>query len=197
MVEVDLKPDSCASYAFWSMWLRSNIAAAVVLGDKDVLNSTAKNLRNRAKRKYYCIEIDMAERNKRLDEIYAINTSMAVRQGREMSEGYREYPKAMTGGDRCDKHYDRWFGVFEVESDRMVGYLVGNVVGRMGGISMILGHGDYLKDGIMYYLVDTWYRYCKRKDVCLCVYGRWDSGSDGLRVFKHNVGMREMDVRIE
>jgi hypothetical protein len=60
-------------------------------------------------------------------------------------------------------------------------------------VSMILGHGDYLIDEIMYLLfagmVEDQAGYAG-----ILYYNRHDSGQEGLRFYKERVGFREGDV---
>jgi len=49
------------------------------------------------------------ERNSRLDELYAINTSANERQGGAMNETYFEYPKLWEKED-CSYHFHKVYG---------------------------------------------------------------------------------------
>ncbi len=63
----------------------------------------------------------------------------------------------------CDLHYTKWFGVFrylknykqgKIKTDKkLVAYTGVARDGDLSCITFILGHNDYLKDGIMFYLL--------------------------------------------
>ncbi len=127
------------------------------------------------------------------DDIYRINTSLARRQGRPMSEGYlsRKVPGRLPDYP-CAMHNVRTFGVF-AEADELVAYLTLYRLKELALVSMILGHGDHLKNDIMYALfagvvedqagLGGWF-----------YYNRHDSGTEGLRYYKERLGFREEDV---
>jgi hypothetical protein len=67
---------------------------------------------------------------------------------------------------------------------------------RCGGlslISMILGHGDHLRDDIMYLLAAGMIA-AHAADGGVLFYNRHDSGTDGLRYYKERLGFAERDV---
>lgn len=188
---INLHKDSCKEYQFWSDYIQKydNIACAE-LSEKTTLNSTGRNLRNKALRLgYTCRYVSYEERNTLLYDIHEINTSTMYRQGKIMKDAYLEYPKAMSGNFTCNNHYSCWYGVFK--DTKMVGYIVGAYCGNMVAFSMILGHADYLKDGIMYMLSEYVMKYSHALSLSdYCIYSRWSDGTDGLRTFKHNLGFK-------
>jgi hypothetical protein len=107
-----------------------------------------------ARKGYYCEMINVADH---IQEMHDINVSKPVRQGFPMSKGYflsiEELRHAYARPDiySCQLHTYRWFGVFTKER-KMVGYILWFRKGQLSCYGMILGHGDYLKDEIMYFL---------------------------------------------
>jgi hypothetical protein len=137
---------------------------------------------------------DVLDRSMYEDDIFAINTSLEVRQGRPMSPGYRQrqsfsplpvYP--------CKRHAIRTYGVF-AEEGTLVAYLVAHRVGELVLVSQILGHGDHLTGDVMYLLFVGMVRAQLTAGPGVVFYNRWDSGSEGLRYFKTRVGLKQTDV---
>ncbi len=133
------------------------------------------------------------DRSQHSDDIFDINTSLPVRQGRPMSAGYRQRPQHSPLPDyACDRHRICEYGV--LEGDRLRAYLVLYRVGDLGLVSQILGHGDHLAADVMWLLASG----AVEQQIPLggvLYYNRWDSGTDGLRYFKARLGFRETDVR--
>jgi hypothetical protein len=136
---------------------------------------------------------DLIERWKHEDAIYAINTSAAWRQGRPMGDAYQEKP--VYGRDEpmlCPRHHVYTHGVFD-KNGSLRGYLWLYRCGELALVSSILGHHDFMEDGIMYLLyaamLDTQFELGGT-----LMYNLWDSGTDGLRFFKERVGLAKGDV---
>lgn len=153
------------------------------------MNATSGNrLRYSQKQGYTSRILSWEERNQRLDEIHLINTSMQVRQGREMAESYREKPKPITGTDRCSDHYSYFLGTFD-RMNILVAYISVSVCGEMTAASQILCHADHLKPGAM---LNTWVKFIelsRNAGKKFAVYGHWADGRDGLRHWKQAVGL--------
>lgn len=151
---------------------------------------TARKRADRAQRLGYGFgTIDRSQRN---DQIHAINTSLTERQGRPMSDGYLKPVQFGALPDYpCDRHRVHTYGV--VKDDVLYAYLNLYRVGELALVSMILGHGDHLKNDVMWLLfaglvseqagLGGWF-----------YYNRHDSGTDGLRYYKEHQGFREMDL---
>lgn len=166
---------------------RYNYPASILeLDDVDTYLAEHRTARKRAQRAsrlgYY---VSPLHRDLHEDDIFAINTSLPERQGRPMTEGYRErqtfsplpaYP--------CPRHRIETWGVWTGE--QLVGYLVLYVSGEMAMVSQILGHGDHLENDIMYLLVTDVLRHQPRP--LTVFYNRHDGGTDGLRYFKERLG---------
>lgn len=152
---------------------------------------TARKRADRSQRLgYHFASIDRSLYN---DAIHAINTSLDQRQGRPMSDGYLtrhnhgplpDYP--------CDRHCVHTYGVVSDEP-QLVAYLTLYRIGELGLVSMILGHGDHLRDDIMYLLFAGMVADQAHHGGSL-FYNRHDSGTEGLRYYKERVGFQGTDI---
>ncbi len=132
-------------------------------------------------------------RHERADEILEINLSAPERQGRPMSDGYREMPSTTPDPEWvCERHGVHPYGV-ETASGTLVAYLWVYRAGELALVSQILGHADHLENGIMYLLWQGMLT-SEPTDDCHLVYNRHDSGTDGLRFYKERVGLEETAV---
>lgn len=132
------------------------------------------------------------DRSRHLDEIYAINTSLPERQGRPMAAAYQERAEfSQLPTFPCARHrIDEW-GVMSPEGV-LVAYLVLYTCGELVMVSSILGHGDHMRNDVMYLLA---LRGLGRVLVPATVfYNRHDSGTDGLRYFKERLGFQPTRV---
>ena len=105
---------------------------------------------------YSCRPLSVTERNNRLNELYAINTSASERQGGAMNETYFEYPKPMEQ-EKCPYHFQKIYGVFSPDNI-WIGYLDLLLAGNWAATIHILGHQAYLdscKKGS--YMVGLWF----------------------------------------
>lgn len=135
---------------------------------------------------------DVIRREDHEDEIYRINTSLEERQGRPMSNGYMmrqsfaplpDYP--------CPRHRITTYGV--LRHRRLWAYCWLYRAGDLALVSSILGHGDALRDDVMFLLMQGVVASETGQDGQL-TYNRWDSGTDGLRYFKERCGFTEQRV---
>lgn len=172
---------------------RSGVALLAVPGSLEEWRAEHRTARKRAdrasRRGYRFAEIDRSQYG---DDIYEINTSLPMRQGRPMSDGYRHH---FTPGKLpvypCRMHNIRTWGI--LQGERLRAYLGAYRLNELCLISMILGHGAHLGDEIMYLLfhgviedqagLGGWF-----------YYNRFDSGTDGLRFWKERQGFREAEV---
>jgi hypothetical protein len=126
------------------------------------------------------------------DDIHDINVSLAVRQGRPMADGYLS---RQTHGplppQPCGRHRIHTYGV--LQDDTLRAYMTLYRCGGLSLISMILGHGDHLRDDIMYLLAAGMIA-AHAADGGVLFYNRHDSGTDGLRYYKERLGFAERDV---
>lgn len=134
-------------------------------------------------------------RHERVDEVFAINTSMPDRQGRPMSKGYHERPsETPLPAYACDRHAIHTYGVVD-DSDVLVAYLWMYRAGDLALVSSILGHAEHLDNGVMYLLMAGAIGQELERGPGLLVYNRHDSGTDGLRFYKERCGLEERLVR--
>lgn len=191
---IQLCPDSCREYKSWHEYCADPADSAVLTlfghGDAyDLMNATARNrLRHSGRLGYHSREITWSERTFYLDDIHAINTSMAERQRKPMGESYLDYPKEITGRKSCCHHYGTFIACFK--DAKLYAYITTNFCGEMAAASQILGHGDYLKDGIMLNIWAAFVEVCITRGIKYIVYSRWNDGYGGLRHWKHSVGMK-------
>lgn len=131
--------------------------------------------------------------HQRADEIQAINLSAPVRQGRPMTDGYRQPPTTTPLPDYpCARHGVHTYGVYARDMT-LVAYCWIYRAGDLALVSQILGHADHLANEIMYLLVQGVVEYEGNLGGYL-VYNRYDSGEDGLRFFKDRCGFERTPV---
>ena len=85
------------------------------------------------------------DRNDFIDEIYEINTSLNVRCGKEMTSEYKNRMASYNNENASA------YGVFK--DSKLVAYTDLSTYNQLIKINRILGHGDFLNDNIMYYLL--------------------------------------------
>jgi len=152
-------------------------------------NSSAYYSRKALKRGYRFIEID---RNNYIDDIYKINTSINIRQGKKMSDGYLH---------RVDKYIDdsnyRYFGVID-KNGNLVSYCNIAFYGEFALIVSLLGHKKYLNDGIMYLMIIEVLRLMfdeyKKNGYRYIMYDTFLGASKGLKQFKQKLGFKPYRV---
>ncbi len=165
--------------------------AAVMDIDRPFLwRKTARKRSDKAHRLGYRFQtIDRAEHE---EDLYAINTSKAERQGRPMTAGYQEPQTYDDPPMVCERHHVYTYGILD-KTGRLRAYLWLYRSGQLAMVSSILGHADYLQDGIMYRLFLKMVAN-QTKYGGTVFYNLWNSGQEGLRFFKERVGLREGDV---
>lgn len=127
-----------------------------------------------------------------LDDIHDINVSLTERQGRPMTQSYRERQTFLPLQEyRCDLHAIRTYGV--LLDEKLVAYLWLYRAGDLALVSSILGHGEHLANDVMYLLFEN-VLFEQIKHGGFFVYNRHDSGTDGLRYFKERLGFEATEV---
>jgi hypothetical protein len=152
---------------------------------------TARKRANRAERLGY--QFREIAREEYGHDIFLVNTSLEERQGRPMSNGYREEQTFLPLPEyHCARHAIRTYGVL---SDRgtLVAYLWLYRAGDLALVSSILGHGEHLANDVMYLLFQGVVG-AESEQGGFFVYNRADSGTDGLRYFKSKLGFEAMEV---
>ena len=106
-----------------------------------------------------------------LADVVEVNTSKEERTGRPMRDSYLRTVEELGGAAAtysepspppCPVHWDQWWGVFRDDPGRTQGtltvdkqllaYIDLRRVGELAIYSYIIGHGDYLSDGVMFHL---------------------------------------------
>lgn len=128
------------------------------------------------------------------DAIFAINTSLTERQGRPMTEGYttpRAHGKLSADQTRCPQHRTHTYGV--KARGKLVAYSTVHRAGGLAMVSMILGHGHHLDNGIMYLLFAGIVEDQAGKGGWF-FYNVHSSGTEGLRFYKERCGFAPTDL---
>ncbi len=144
-----------------------------------------------------------------LPDLVEINHSKDERCGKPMRGEYLKTLESMGGPPKklepltdpaCPLHYDRWWGVFKPEpghrqgelvtNERLIAYIDFRRIGELAIYSLILGHGDYLREGIMYRLHFAIMEWVLKRDSDLTrgiqqlMYAGFYQGGEGLQLWK-------------
>lgn len=126
------------------------------------------------------------------DDLYTINTSLSERQGRPMTDGYlHRIERGRLPDYPCAAHRTITYGVLKEET--LVAYTTIHRSCKLAMISMILGHGDHLRNDVMYLLANGVIGDQSGHGGVL-FYNRHDSGTPGLVFFKERLGFYAGDV---
>jgi hypothetical protein len=149
-------------------------------------NSAAYYRRKALSKGYTFANID---RNRYIDDIYEVNSSRETRQGRQMHPAYFEKPTEYI--DEPD-----WLYCGVVNSDgKLVAYLNLQIANEVAVVRTLLGHGEFLNDGIMYLLLTEAARQIYEHGWCRYVmYDMYFGSSEGLRLFKEKLGFKPYRV---
>ena len=156
-----------------------------------------------------------------IPDVVEINNSMDVRSGGLMRNTYRRGVEDMGGAPvvlrelknpKCPVHHTYCWGIFEPKegykqgdittNEKLLAYIKFKRNGNFAVYTSILGHGDYLCNGIMYrlhYEIMRWI-YQETEGVMAgleyLVYGAVDSGNDGLRLWKRRALFESMELAL-
>jgi hypothetical protein len=130
--------------------------------------------------------------NNYLIDIYKINTSKLVRQGKPMNSRYLKEMLRIKPEIGCNIHKEKWFGI--LKENKLVAYCNLHIMNELAIINKILGHGDYLKYGIMNELINSMVVYCIGTQVKYLNYLTIKACLPGLKLFKHSVGFKEEEI---
>jgi hypothetical protein len=149
-------------------------------------NSAAYFSRKAVKAGYVFKSIDI---NKLTNEVFEINNSVAFRQGKEMDKSYKNlsiYPV---------NENNLYFGVYK--EDILVSYLWVVKSGELAILNRLLGHHDFLKDGIMYFMILSYIEYelSAKSKTHFVMYDTFFGASDGLKMFKTRCGFKPYRVK--
>ncbi len=152
-------------------------------------NSAAYYARKALKREYQFIEID---RNNYSDDMYEINISSTMRQGRAMSSGYL----SKVNNYKNEMNY-RYFGTVDGKG-KLVAYCNIGFYGEFVLVATLLGHKKYLNDGIMYLMMcelnKLIFKEYRDKKYNYIMYDTYFGASDGLKKFKNKLGYKSYKV---
>lgn len=196
MTPINLHPDQCREYLYWSEYVKTQTESAVITLPPtfetpfDKWSPTKRNLyRKSVKLGFSSRLLTWDERTDYLNDIHAVNTSKIIRQGKLLSQSYQEMPVPITGRKSCEYHYSSFIGCFST-TGQLVAYISANFCGDLAAASQIIGHGNFLRYGIMLNLWHEFTRICEEKGIKVIVYSRWSDGFDGLKFWKSSVGMK-------
>ena len=136
-------------------------------------------------RGYTVAEID---RNRYIDDIYHINTSLTMRQGRPMDAAYLER----------HEHYEaqqnfRYYGVLNAKG-RLVAYCNIGIYGDFAATDQVLGYKN--NDGVMYLLLmEIVCRLIAEGKLSYFMYDTYLGAQPGLRSFKQRLGFQPYRIR--
>jgi len=151
-------------------------------------NSAAYYSRKAINRKYSFTKIDP---NRYIDDIYQINVSKTERQGRKMSESY------LVKKEHYEKHTDgvSAYGILD-SSGKLVSYAWVFKLGDVAIINSLLGHADFLNDGIMYLMVSEIVRETMADpSIQYVMYDTYFGALPGLKMFKDKLGFKPYRVK--
>ncbi|GAB3422311.1 hypothetical protein NX774_09175 [Massilia agilis] len=143
-------------------------------------NNGAWHAKRARSRGYRFGEID---RNRYVDDIHAINTSLEQRQGRPMDAQYREKKQAYE-----NLPHFRYYGILD-EHDRLVAYANLGLFGNFAGFSHLIGIRN--NDGIMHLLVvEIVAQMIEQRAVRYVMYDTFFGAQPGMQTFKKILGFR-------
>jgi hypothetical protein len=155
-----------------------------------LIGAKSRNMNKKAiKNGIYCQEFDW---NKKLDDIYEINTSTMHRQGREMDESYKLYPK------KNDIKHEKDFKIIYIGAFKdkiLIGYIELYIYGNFAMTNRILGHKEFLKFGVMNLMIKECIEYMINNDIEYINYLTMQNRkNNSLSAFKYRVGFREYSL---
>lgn len=154
-------------------------------------NSAAYYARKAAKRNYQFVEID---RNNYRDDIYEINTSSQERQGKKMSASYLQKAEYYE-----NKSNYRYYGVVG-QNGKLFSYCSIGLYGDFAVVVTLLGHKNFLNEGIMYLMMTEAHRalFAEFQNNSPCRFIMYDTffgASEGLKLFKRKLGYKPYRVK--
>ena len=140
------------------------------------------------------IECNLFDWNGELNNIFEINRSSLIRQGREMDNSYKEYPKKIDyfeDGDFKIVH----IGAYDLINQKLIGYIELYVYGNFAMTNRILGHKQYLKFGVMNLMIKKCVEYAMENRIEYINYLTMQNRkNNSLSAFKNRVGFREYSL---
>lgn len=143
-------------------------------------NSTGGLAKKARAKGYTVVEID---RNDYIDDIYEINTSVDVRQGRPMDASYRE----KTTSYRSEANY-KYYGVLNA-TGKLVAYGEVGFFGNFAAFNRVIGIRN--NDGIMHLMVsEIICQLIEAGGYQYLMYDTYFGASPGLKTFKKMLGFQ-------
>jgi hypothetical protein len=143
-------------------------------------NSAASHAKKARAKGYTVLEID---RNDYVDDIYEINTSLDVRQGRPMDASYRD----KTTNYRSEDNY-RYYGVLNA-AGKLVAYGELGFFGNFAAFNRVIGVRN--NDGIMHLMVsEIICQLIEAGGYQYLMYDTYFGASPGLKTFKKMLGFQ-------
>ena len=145
---------------------------------KDYVSAKFTRCKNRG---YTFREID---RNQHFDDIFEINNSAVMRQGKKMNENYIKKTNWYE-----PEEFTEYYGVFNKDG-KLVSYIHILFADEVVFIFKLLGHDSFLKDNIMYLMIyNTIERIFNKKEnsyknLKYIIYDSFFTNSEGLAFFK-------------
>lgn len=156
------------------------------------IGAKSRNMNKKAqKNNIYCKEFNW---NNYLDDIYQINNSIEIRQGRKMDDSYKEFPKEIFYPKDND------FSIVSVGAfieNKLIGYIELYIYGNFAMTNRILGHKEFLSFGIMNLMVKFSVSYAiETKSFSYLNYLTMPKKEkNSLSAFKYRVGFREYSLK--
>lgn len=184
-------PDCTTFIETWRGWWTAKTRQPLALldcapGYRSRLSAKSRNMLRKADRLYTYRVIN---RSLHLDEIHAINTSLPARQGRPMTEQYRNPPEPTTPAQLCEVHRDEWYGCFDADR-RLRAYARLEVLNEIGILNTIIGDrtAGAAMNGLIEHMAETarikWLNYL-----------RMPSATTTLTDFKRRLGFKAVHAR--
>lgn len=154
-----------------------------------IIGCKSRNMIRKAKQNGFTIKKNW-EFDDYIDDYHEIYTSKKIRQGKIMSSAKLEKPKKRGKLVISDNKYVNLLNYGCFIDNKLVAFMFPYVVNDTLNYSTGVGHGDYLKFGIMNLLI---YSICEDiitnfKNIKYFLYIWWFSGEKGLRDFKKSMG---------
>jgi len=159
------------------------LIALMKVEDYKPLSKVKYEINKATKRKYYC-RIALARNY--INDMIEINESTPVRQGRPMTELY-------TNRQLFIERMQYKLFYFAVKDEKVYAYLHLRRSGDIIIVNSVLGHADYLKDGIMYLLFDYMFRTLTKDR--LIMYDSFLGNTTGLNYFKRKLGFKPFNIK--
>lgn len=110
-----------------------------------------------------------------------------------MNPAYFVYPAEKTIDNPCNDH--QYHLITVSYGGKWVAYSIVHAMGELMNISTIIGHADRLRYGIMLLLMEEIVKVASARGVKYIDYNEWESGTPGLKYWKHSTGFEPMELK--